>query len=130
MKLPTAATTSRDSDDDKVQEVDEPILSAPVPNRDSGEVHEVDEPVRQQGVTNWGSDSIDADMYTCKQPLAPYWIQGLELCQLDKAQLREGAWLTDKHVNSCNKLLKQWCPNQNGFQGMLVLAKKWMYVAL
>ena len=35
MKLPTAATTSRDSDDDKVQEVDEPILSAPVPNRDS-----------------------------------------------------------------------------------------------
>ena len=133
MKLPTAATTSRDSDDDKVQEVDEPILSAPVPNRDSDEVHEVDEPVRQlppEGVTNGGSDPIDADMYTCKQPPAPYWIQGLELCQQDKAQLREEAWLTDKHVNSCNKLLKQQCPNQNGFQGMLVLAKKLMHMAL
>ena len=75
-------------------------------------------------MTNGGSDPIDVDLYTCEQPPAPYWIQDLELRQQDKAQLTEGAWLTDKHVNSCNKLLKQQCPNQNGLQDTLVLAKK------
>ena len=47
MKLPTAATTTRYSDDDKVQEVDEPVRQLP-----------------PEGVTNGGSDPNDAEMYT------------------------------------------------------------------
>ena len=107
IKLPTAATTSRDSDNEV--QLDQPIgrllPPAPVPNGKS------DEP-------------INADMYTCKEPPAPYWIQDLELRQQDKEQLAEGAWLTDKHINASNKLLKQQCPNQNGLEDKLVLANK------
>ena len=85
MKQPITAVTSRDSDDE-IQEVDQPmgqlLPTAPVTNGDS---------------------PIDVDMYTCKQPPAPYWIQDLELRQQDKAQLTEGAWLTDilTHPTSC-----------------------------
>jgi len=77
-------------------------------------------------VTN-GENPIDVDTFTCKQSPAPYWTQDLELRQQDKTQLIEGSWLTDKHINASNKLLKQQCPNQNGLQDTHILAEKLMW---
>ena len=121
MKMPTATVTHGDSDDE-VQEVDQSmgqlLPAAPVTHGDSDdEVLDLNQSLRQQRpskpVTN-GENPIDVDTFTCKQSPAPYWIQDLELRQQDKTQLIEESWLTDKHINASNKLLKQQCPNQNG----------------
>ena len=134
MKMPTATVTHGDSDDE-VQEVDQSmgqlLPTAPVTHGDSDdEVLDLNQSLRQQRpskpVTN-GENPIDVDTFTCKQSPAPYWIQDLELRQQDKTQLIEGSWLTDKHINASNKLLKQQCPNQNGQQDTLVLAEKLMW---
>ena len=82
IKLPTAATRSRDSDNEV--QLDQPIGQllppAPVPNGDAdNDFLDLDEPLRQvlppAPVPNGKSDDpIDADMHTCKEPPAPYWI--------------------------------------------------------
>ena len=75
---------------------------------------------------NWGYWCRYAHLQTTTEP---YWIQHLEFRQQDKELLTggnwltRGIWLTDKHINVFNKLLKQQCLMQNGLQDPLVIAK-------
>ena len=99
IKLSTAAKTSTDSDDEV--QLDQPIgwllRPALIPNGDADiDFLDLGEPARQvlppATIPNGESDDpIHADMYTCKEPPAPYWIQDLELRQQDNEQLAEGA---------------------------------------
>ena len=43
------------------------------------------------------------------------------LSVIDKQQLQQGDWLTDKHANAFNKLLLHQFPAQNGFQCPLIV---------
>lgn len=53
-----------------------------------------------------------------------YWVQSLDLNWTDESQLRNGEWLTDKHITAANKLLRKQHPSQNGLKDPLILAEK------
>ena len=124
-----AETTARDGDTTGTTNLDEQMgqLLPAATSRDRDDVVALGQPQQQllQTATavNKDVEVINADMHTCKLPPEPYWIQHLELREHDKELLTGGNWLTDKHINAFNKLLKQQCPMQNGLYDPLLIAK-------
>lgn len=50
-----------------------------------------------------------------------FWKKDLALFTTDKDALMSGEWLTDKHINAAQSLLRKQFPSQNGLQDTLVL---------
>lgn len=51
-----------------------------------------------------------------------YWVKEIGLTVSDQKTLKNGDWLTDKHVNALSKLLVTQFPSQTGLQDPLALA--------
>ena len=56
-----------------------------------------------------------------------YWIKEFGLTMIDKSQLCNGEWLTDKHITVVIKLLATQFPDQDGLQDTLLLSKYLSY---
>ena len=63
-------------------------------------------------------------------PLTHMWVQSLNLTVYDKLELLQGKWLTDKHINAANFLLKKQFQTQNGLEDPLVLSEKLICTSL
>ena len=46
--------------------------------------------------------------------LGPYWVQELELHEIDKYILCSVQWFTYKHISAMNKLVRRQYPQENG----------------
>ena len=58
-----------------------------------------------------------------------YWNQRLGLHQTDLTAVKEGEWLTDKHINAAQALLQAQFPSQQGLQDTLSLEQCGTYTA-
>ena len=63
-------------------------------------------------------------------PLTHMWVQSLNLTVYDKLELLQGKWLTDKHINAANFLLKKQFQTQNELEDPLVLSEKLICTSL
>lgn len=61
-----------------------------------------------------------------EQSCSKTWVQfnGMVLSQLDKEQLFNGSWLSDRHINYAQSLLKKQFPHIDGWKDTLLVHKK------
>ncbi len=50
-----------------------------------------------------------------------YWNKQLGLHENDRTAVRNGEWLSDKHINAAHSLLREHFPLQKGLQDTLML---------
>ena len=62
-------------------------------------------------------------------PLTHMWVQSLNLTVYDNLEFQD-KWLTDKHINAANFLLKKQFQTQNGLEDPLVLSEKLICTSL
>ena len=74
---------------------------------------------------NTKQNAIDADKERkTKQKKIKPWIAELGLNEFDKRELVDGDWLTDKHINAVNTLLRKQHPTKAGLQDPVLLSEK------
>jgi hypothetical protein len=103
---------------------DADIPSQIFPMTNSNEPKTILQSTRKQSSQSYGTLSTNAivvDDQALTSPSTIFWNKELALTDYDKQRLLSGDWLTDKHMNAVNKMLRNEFPMQNGLQDTLTL---------
>ena len=82
----------------------------------------------QAGNTKQNAIDADKERKTKQKKIKP-WIVELCLNEVDKSELLNGDWLTDKHMSAVNTLLHKQHPTQAGLQDPVLLSEKQIWTS-